>query len=196
MPFFFFFSTDIPKNIPWEKDTCWIFLKSRGYPSPNPAKAIFLLFSTDVPRNILRVLVNRGIFPGIFLRISVEMVLTGLRDEYSWEFQGHPPLMPASKISTDLPRNILGDIPPLARALRLARAIKSGVFRSFHRKKLFIFRQEGLQILVQNMKEKIEANMDDLTGFLFVAKNKWGPPSMIDVQFYRLLPLLTAVTCT
>ena len=41
------------------------------------------------------------------------MVLAGLRDGYSWEFDGYPSLKPASTISTDIPRNIPENIPPL-----------------------------------------------------------------------------------
>ena len=47
--------------------------------------------------------------------ISMEMVLAGLRDGYSWEFQVYTSFKPASTISTDIPRNIPGKIPPLAR---------------------------------------------------------------------------------
>ena len=49
----------------------------------------FFLFSTDIPRNVLtlastlRVLANGGKFPGIFLGISVEMVLAGLREGFN-----------------------------------------------------------------------------------------------------------------
>ena len=66
-----------------------------------------------------RVLANGGIFPGIFLGISVEMVLAGLREGYPWNSQEYRSLKPASTISTDIPRNIPENIPPLARALRV-----------------------------------------------------------------------------
>ena len=59
------------------------------------------------------VLSNGGIFSGIFLGISVEMVLAGLRDGYPSNSQEYPSLKPASTISTDIPRNIPGNIPPL-----------------------------------------------------------------------------------
>ena len=67
----------------------------------------------------LRVLANGGIFPGIFLGISVEMVLAGLRDGYSRNSQEYPSLKPASTISTDIPRNIPGNISLLASAIRV-----------------------------------------------------------------------------
>ena len=64
----------------------------------------------------VRVLANEGIFPRIFLGISVEMVLAGLREGYPSNSQEYPSLKPASTISANIPRNIPGDIPPLARA--------------------------------------------------------------------------------
>ena len=47
----------------------------------------------------------------------MKMVLAGLKEGYPWNSQEYPFLKPASAISTDILRNILGDIPPLARAL-------------------------------------------------------------------------------
>ena len=68
------------------------------------------------PHEAIWVLANGGILPGIFLGISVEMVLAGLREGYPWNSQEYPSLKPASTISTDIPRNIPENIPPLARA--------------------------------------------------------------------------------
>ena len=47
------------------------------------------------------------------------MVLAGLKDGYSQEFHGYPSLKPASTISRDIPGNILGNVPLLARAFKL-----------------------------------------------------------------------------
>ena len=47
------------------------------------------------------------------------MVLAGLREGYPRNFQGYPSLKPASTISTNIPRNIPGNTPPLARAIRV-----------------------------------------------------------------------------
>ena len=55
------------------------------------------------------------------------MVLAGLRDGYPRNSQEYPSLKPASTISTDIPRNIPENIPPLARAImvRLTEHFKS-----------------------------------------------------------------------
>ena len=77
--------------------------------------------SMDIPRNIprfaktIKALANGGIFLGI----SVEMVLAGLRDRYPWNSQECLYFKPASTISTDIPGNIPGDIPPLVRAFSI-----------------------------------------------------------------------------
>ena len=95
-------------------------------------KCIIVLFSkakeSQLKVSFFKALANGGIFSVIFLGISVEMVLAGLRDGYSWEFQGYPSLKPASTISTDIPRNIPGNILPLARTLRKLLRIFLGIF--------------------------------------------------------------------
>ena len=82
----------------------------------------FFFFSMDIPKNIfmsVKALANREIFPGVFLGIFLEMVQTGLRGGYSWEFQGYHSFKQASTISTCIPRSIPGNIPLLARTLRV-----------------------------------------------------------------------------
>ena len=46
------------------------------------------------------------------------MALPGLKEEHHWNYQENLSLKPARTISTDIPRNIPGDIPPLAGAFK------------------------------------------------------------------------------
>ena len=93
----------------------------------------------DIPDS-LRVLDNRGIFPGILLGISLEMVLAGLREGYPWNSQEYPSLKPASTISMDNPRNFPVDIPLLARAFRnISLSTQLAPFSSFFQGNKSIF---------------------------------------------------------
>ena len=58
------------------------------------------------------------------------MVPVCLKDKYSQGFQGYPSLRPGGTIFTDIPRNIPGDIPPLARSLVTKITIKGLLYRN------------------------------------------------------------------